>query len=383
MNTKKLIALNVNVGDAFYLETSDKKILIDGGQSKNGFPTIFQTNTGHQETDIIVCTHADADHVNGLIGFFEAGFTSKEVWLPGSWSYKLKELAQNPSKFILDAISEPHFHNARALTLDETFLRSLHEDMNYEVTEEQQYQNEEMTDDDLYDIFEKSSTNAISYNVYNHTIINHYFWHAINTPYIYSIPELIDTAKNILTLCNLAFNAGAKIRWFEFSEHKPAKGGEPFLKPVNCTEIAFSKKNISNLDYLLLTKANKESLVFFHPNENSNGGVLFSGDSDFGFNQDLPVLRENSIITVPHHGSEHNANAYLRLYKENISSDKTIFIRSDRKCKKRPGISFLSIPQTNRHCTICRNNNSIKKAVTFCFTNDSWSNSGVQKCCCS
>ncbi|MGL6420172.1 MBL fold metallo-hydrolase [Aeromonas allosaccharophila] len=152
MNTKKLIALNVNVGDAFYLETSDKKILIDGGQSKNGFPTIFQTNTGHQETDIIVCTHADADHVNGLIGFFEAGFTSKEVWLPGSWSYKLKELAQNPSEFILDAISDPHFHNARALTLDETFLPSLYEDMNYEVTEEQQYQKGEMTDDDLYDI---------------------------------------------------------------------------------------------------------------------------------------------------------------------------------------------------------------------------------------
>ena len=63
----KFISIGVNQGDTFYLERGDKKILVDGGRSTLGFPLQFERTTGTKEVDVIVCTHADADHINGLI----------------------------------------------------------------------------------------------------------------------------------------------------------------------------------------------------------------------------------------------------------------------------------------------------------------------------
>jgi beta-lactamase superfamily II metal-dependent hydrolase len=42
--------------------------------------------------DIVVCTHNDADHANGILGFLEAGLRCKEVWLPGRWLSTLPDV---------------------------------------------------------------------------------------------------------------------------------------------------------------------------------------------------------------------------------------------------------------------------------------------------
>ena len=65
----KFISIGVRQGDAFYLERGGKKLLVDGGRSRRGFAEQFERTVGATSVDVLVCTHADADHVNGLIGF--------------------------------------------------------------------------------------------------------------------------------------------------------------------------------------------------------------------------------------------------------------------------------------------------------------------------
>lgn len=102
----KFISLSVNQGDSFYLERDGKKILVDGGRSRNGFANQFVRITCTKSIDVLVCTHADADHINGLLGFFEAGFSSREVWLPGTWTSRLVDLLINPYHFINETFEQ-------------------------------------------------------------------------------------------------------------------------------------------------------------------------------------------------------------------------------------------------------------------------------------
>ncbi len=63
-----------------------------------GFPAQFQLATKRAGADAIICTHNDADHTNGIIGFLQSGLRCKEVWLPGSWTDRLRDLFR-PDKF--------------------------------------------------------------------------------------------------------------------------------------------------------------------------------------------------------------------------------------------------------------------------------------------
>ncbi len=42
--------------------------------------------------NVLVCTHNDADHANGILGLLEAGLKCGEVWLPGRWLSALPDL---------------------------------------------------------------------------------------------------------------------------------------------------------------------------------------------------------------------------------------------------------------------------------------------------
>ena len=48
----------------------------------------------------MVCTHNDADHAQGILGFLRSSLTCKEVWLPGSWTTRLTDLLLHPDEFI-------------------------------------------------------------------------------------------------------------------------------------------------------------------------------------------------------------------------------------------------------------------------------------------
>lgn len=88
----RFIALPVAQGDAFYLERLDFTVLVDGGRSRTTLLAIFQTVTDADGVNVAICTHNDADHANGVLGFLEAGLRCDEVWLPGRWLGALPDL---------------------------------------------------------------------------------------------------------------------------------------------------------------------------------------------------------------------------------------------------------------------------------------------------
>ena len=112
---------------------------------------------------------------------------------------------------------------------------------------------------------------------------------------------------------------------------------------------------------LQLTTINKESLVFCYENE-ENPNVLFCADSDLSFTTTKLNLKNNSIVTAPHHGSNDNNAAY-----SNILGKDLMFVRSDRSQSKRPGAGYMA--QNEKYCTICRKMGP-KKEVVIKYTNN-------------
>lgn len=89
-------ALPVNVGDSFLLRDDNKIILVDGGMNQQHIVQLLQhEQIPDNHIDLLVCTHYDADHINGIIGILKSQkFTFKEIWLPeilGSIGYTLSK----------------------------------------------------------------------------------------------------------------------------------------------------------------------------------------------------------------------------------------------------------------------------------------------------
>lgn len=367
----KFVSIGVNQGDAFYLERSEVKILIDGGKARLGFPIQFEKTIGTQVLDVVVCTHADADHINGLLGIFETGFKVKEIWLPGKWTSRLKDLLINQEHFIEELIVE-----IRKIDMpDAKNLEELTESQNFSEINMENYEDDEinLNIEVINKAIEEASVNSDLFdNILGERLLFHTMIHyGIHVNQYKLFFDAIETAKKIRDLAILAYHSGSKIRWFEFQNTGSASGGEDYLKPVNSTEIFNISKPLSALLYLYVSKANKESLVFYSPSKDKSNCVLFSADSDFSFQQPLPKLKNNLIITAPHHGSEHNLNAYTRLNSGGYITPNTIIVRSDGKFKKRPGTSYLN-SISKKICTLCRNPNSQKQDVIFNFSSSKW-----------
>lgn len=388
MISDEFIAIGVGCGDAFFLRRNKNKILVDGGKSKDKFPNLLFTDTGEKEVDIIICTHCDADHVNGLLGYYSSKRSSKELWLPGSWSHRLDDLIEESIHFLFELYKNIIDYSSEMEISDTTTLQDIgdyyskHSSKNdHDLGKKLEKNNRDKktkkeNDTDISRKKEhldkiKSAINTISYakevNSRIPFIVHKRMKNRKNIERIFK--AAIESAANILELAALAYESNSKIRWFEYSEYQ-AEGGEDYLRPVNSVEILAYQKDITALCYLSLTKANVESLVFYSPDDKSDCGVLFSADSNFTFKQSLSFIQSKSIITAPHHGSEHNINTYIQL-ANHIGND-NIFVRSDSKSNSRPCKEYVSLLQ-NKHCTICNTNkNSKKTPIKFVVANGKW-----------
>ena len=63
----------------------------------------------HQGEPPSACTHADADHVEGLIGLLKSSLVPvREVWLPGLWSSRLADLCREQAAFLRELHRDVH-----------------------------------------------------------------------------------------------------------------------------------------------------------------------------------------------------------------------------------------------------------------------------------
>jgi hypothetical protein len=387
----RFIAIPVAQGDAFYLERENLSVLIDGGNNRSAFSAMFQAITRKNSVDIVVCTHNDADHTKGLIGYLESGLGCREVWLPGRWLSVLPDVL----KPFVDVFVELVDNVSKAVEMANVVERPL-DRLSLETYGE--YLQERLNELDTEDRSERAGED-LGRDGWTEPLVNmleraepwEEFWFSPwprgdldlihSTRYWRLRPEqmrllfsAIEAASRIRAIAIEAYHRGIPIRWFEYDFSTP-NGGVPELQPLNATAIARVRPRVGTLlRYLTLTVTNKQSLVFWSPPADQDPGVLFTADSDLAGCR-LPSQFRGALATAPHHGSEANAQAYRVVASAAQQFDSTItWIRSDGRYRSRPGSAYLAI-SSRRFCTICRRNSSFstsKQAVQLFSRQGSW-----------
>jgi hypothetical protein len=355
----KFVALPVNVGDSFLLTADDKIILVDGGMNKRHILTLLRKQKiPGNHIDLLVCTHYDADHVNGILGILESQkYTFREIWLPeilGSIGYTLSKSVE--SLFI--AIRKHGVAYSGELN-DETPIFT-------------QYPSEELKQKEVPG---NNSFEQIDCGILDELYSDRGYWpyypywildgHETSSKIVYS-------AKTIAELVSRSVRSGAYVRWFKYEDDAIPQtyGFDMFCQNSIQTDISIFDRDLllKALCFVSLSPINKYSLVFLH-RKSEVPDILFTADSDLSFYSNPVKLHKGSIVTSPHHGSSVNDSAY-----KNIVGDDLIFVRSDRSQLARPGSEYLR--QKTRYCTICRNKKSkqevglVLNGATF-FTNAS------------
>jgi hypothetical protein len=79
---------------------------------------MFQAITRKNHVDIVICTHNDADHSEGTIGYLQSGLGCKEVWLPGRWLSVLPDVLK-PFVDVFVELADNVLHADRRLNIGE------------------------------------------------------------------------------------------------------------------------------------------------------------------------------------------------------------------------------------------------------------------------
>jgi len=366
----RFIAIPVTQGDAFYHERDGFSVLIDGGRNRSALPSMFQAVTKTDGVNVVVCTHNDADHANGILGFLEAGLRCQEVWLPGRWLSALPDVLRPFVQVFGELVRD--IAKTNSFSKIETPLSSLSPLEDYaervcspsthtHVGEKGPSVAEDGWPESCLEMLEQAEPWEFPTNwLAPWGLKNWHFWPSLPYPYprlgptgVQLLWSAIDAAGRLRAIATQAFHRGIPVRWFEFDTAKPS-GGVSALQPINARAVARVAPRVGPLlDLLALTVSNKESLVFWSPPTEHHPGVLFTADSDLA-GMRLPSQLDRCVATAPHHGSEANANAYraVAVVAQNGAQSMT-WVRSDGRYKSRPGSTYLGLV-SRRLCTLCR-----------------------------
>jgi hypothetical protein len=394
----RFIAIPVCQGDAFFLQRDNFSVLVDGGRSQATFPNMFRSFTRTNGVDVAICTHNDADHAKGILGFLEGGLRCGELWLPGRWLGALpdvlKPFAEVFTELVTDIEREGKGRELSTQEAGDLPLEEWPEELELQAEEDRQspagpsvgeggwpeacvarLEAAEPWGDlaDRKDVF----VDRWPYFAYH----RHLRLGALGVSQLWSA---IDAASRIRSIAIAAFHRGIPVRWFEFNRVRP-QGGLAALRPVNAREILRGSPRVGALlKYLALTASNKESLVFWSPPANSQPGVLFTADSDLNGAKLSPLL-QGSIATAPHHGSEANAPAYTTVTRvAGLSTLSTMtWVRSDGRFRNRPGRTYRAL-SSRKICTICQLGaglSSPKQAICLFSRKGAWTRLGSTRSC--
>lgn len=382
----RFIAIPVAQGDAFYLRRNEWSVLVDGGRSRAGFPRMFRKFAKTDGVSVLVCTHNDADHANGILGFLESDLQCEEVWLPGRWLTVIPDLLE-PLVKVTDVLTAD-IANARSKLKPGAQLADFSSIEKYAGSLSDRMDGESAPRDRLHteqDGWPRSCValldRAVSWDAGPWPdSLSRADWRR-HVRYGWNVPSekqplwsAIDAANRIRSIAIAAFHRGIPVRWFEFAPNAPLCG-TPALQPVNAREIFRARQRGGRLlDFVALTVSNRESLVFWSPKSAQHPGVLFTADSDLS-GVGVPSALRGALITAPHHGSDANRDAYEAVKSkapQDISS--TTWIRSDGRYRTRPGEVYLAL-SSRRICTMCRGAAEIftrKQAVCLYSRTGSW-----------
>lgn len=323
-----------------------------------------------------VITHEDGDHCQGASQFIEDwlsnGGTIEQVWLPAHWSttvgsplargYERSELihdeALRAAPKILDKLGELRERGGGADKDEQSLPSSRHdidatmlaeaialaaedagalEDLSRDVLEAPASEVDDLLsrlpeawlkrdsyypETDMLEIMHEVEERAISM-----ARSQQREWGDVDRLAAYLTMATVDTHEKIAPIVAACIYHGIPIRWFDFkafANHKPnpapSGGDSGLLVPVNSREVRPSGKPISitTVFYALaLTVANRESLVFYRPEDpDKEPPVLFTADSRlklrhkaFPAPAGLPG-KQRLLATAPHHASSSNHQAY-------------------------------------------------------------------------
>lgn len=355
----RFTALEVRRGEAFLLETPHQgrpwAILVDSGNpppAKRSGMTLFQALDRDAPTldriDIAVCTHNDKDHAGGFPRFLDDwvrqnGREIGELWLPGRWLDIVVPLLTAPGESVerlveeirnlrkeydlkgrqafedqLDRLCEPYagdepsqaiddrpwFDGGQSWPMDEKIIEGLKRDIRAGRPPSRAYDDAASS---AIDEMKRKAGSAVFH-------------------------RLINAGRNIIQIAQVAIDLEIPVRWMDPSRFmldgsRVAEAGQPgLLEVVNAVEgvrarplragamIAFLSTALN------LTIQNIESLVLYRPETREEPGVLFTGDSALrsrssgarssGILDGVPPPTRPILITVPHHGSKNNDDAY-------------------------------------------------------------------------
>ena len=378
--TQEFYALPVNQGDSFLLHRDDKYILVDGGGNKGHLVKLL-TAVGSPKLDIVVCTHGDKDHVNGLNGLFNKpsflhenkdNGNSTEFWIPVLWQHILDRCQSD--KQIWAAIKKELDSIAKHGPLSETVWISIDKEIALITLEEPP--TGVYTNSFRLKISLKGHARGASFVHPDNAYIHLRYGQS-------DLDAFIGTLKAIRTLRNEAAKHG-KLIYFQYIPTEWAAGGcTSILEPMNSVEVQHVNANVSPLILMALTMANIFSLVFHSPSTPGCGGVLFSADSPLSFLTIPPHSPVNGsyIVTTPHHGSEDNKDGCERVLDWHQNPSEIFWVRSDkRKIVSRPWEGYTNLPGT-RFCTICNPPcNQQKQQIELLDRGGAWRVRSGRKC---
>ncbi|MDW7996228.1 MAG: hypothetical protein RMJ46_00930 [Bacteroidota bacterium] len=349
---------------------------------------------------ILVCTHNDADHAEGVIGFLESGLRCHELWLPATWLDALQSLPRRVED-TLHAVWERFYMLTPQWFVDDV---SDGEHVVLEMAWQAMFPNfQEMSSSQLIEqqrrkYYRGRGTVSMSdmlgdvidsLNKHLDALSSSFEWPfggAFGWPFEYSDPRdrwarcILNDTERLLRLARLALDLGIPIRCLR---HDPqnANGvpGYP-LRPLSARSVRYVRPPAARrgpdefFALAALTVTNKESLVCYLDGEDWGCGVLFTADSNLD-GIDLSRIHPLDIATAPHHGSADNRGAYARIGKP------MIWVRSDGYSKRRPCEEYLKA-LGQRFCTLCRNSSRGKQAVRLYTWGGQWEPRGSRRCQC-
>lgn len=377
----KFKAIGVEEGDCLLLENDGFTMVVDGGRDTNKMPGILKGNMSGKSIDVLVCTHYDSDHVDGIISILMSSIDVDELWLPDIFGDIYKTLVskefENEDFRKWNDIGD--YLDINEIEYEDISINSIEKETDENC-------NFELYNCPIFNLMEIIANEfglnprLLKQNNLVKTLETMSFRVERRSVGYNSISEkMIRTLEKIHKILYLCLLKDIKIRWLKYYKKTIDKpiSFHYNVYGLNCKQVpAVSYKRIDKLikAILYLSKENRESLVLKY-DEEGHPNILYCSDSDFSFyNKKKYRLANKSIVTAPHHGSKENKQVYDIIQGKNLVYVRT-YHRRVSPCKK-----YLS--KNKRYCTKCITKNN-STTISLSYINNNWSqNSSTKPCTC-